>query len=54
MLNRIWIWLKTPRAVRLAQDKRRLQRAAIDAGCSRALAMRVVAGYFKSNLEDKP
>lgn len=54
MLNRIWIWLKTPRAVRLAQDKRRLQRAAMDAGCPRAIANRVVAGYFKSSLEDKP
>jgi hypothetical protein len=54
MLNRIWIWLKTPRAVRLAQEKRRLQRAAMDAGCSRSLAMRVVACYFKSSLEDAP
>ena len=54
MLNRIWIWLKTPRAVRLAQEKRRLQRAALEAGCSRALAMRVVASYFKPGLEDAP
>lgn len=54
MLNRFWIWLKTPRALRLAQEKRRLQRAAIDAGCSRALAKRVVAGYFNSRLEDAP
>ena len=54
MLNRIWLWFKTPRAVRLAQEKRRLQRAAMHAGCSRALAMRVVASYFKSSVEDAP
>ena len=54
MLERIWLWLKTPRAVRLAQEKRRLQRAAMDTGCSRALALRVVSGYFKSSLEEKP
>jgi hypothetical protein len=54
MLKRFWHWIKTPRAVRLAQEKRRLQRAAMDAGCSRALAIRVVAIYFKSELEEKP
>ncbi|MBW8467285.1 MAG: hypothetical protein K0M67_03385 [Thiobacillus sp.] len=54
MLERFWHWIRTPRAVRLAQDKRRLQRAAMDAGCSRALANRVVASYFKNGLEESP
>lgn len=54
MLERLWHWIKTPRAVRLAQEKRRLQRAAMDAGCTRAQAKRVAASYFKSGLEDSP
>lgn len=53
MLERLWHWIKTPRALRIAQEKRRLQRAAMDAGCSRALSVRVVAIYFKNDLEEK-
>lgn len=36
-----------PAALRLARDKRRLEIAAIEAGCSRSVATRVVAIYFR-------
>lgn len=46
MIKRLLYWAKTPRAVRLAQDKRRLESIARAAGCSRTQASRITAAYF--------
>jgi len=35
-----------------AQEKRRLERVAQEAGCSRAMAVKVASLYFKKTLED--
>ncbi|KWT64453.1 MULTISPECIES: hypothetical protein [unclassified Variovorax] len=43
---------RAPDPVRLAQDKRRLQRVARDAGVSRAQAIRIASHYFKKPLKD--
>lgn len=44
-------WLLMP-ALGLAQEKRRLQRIAQDAGASRAVATRIASSYF-STLRDQ-
>lgn len=48
-ISRGWHWLMTPRRVRVAAEKRRLQRAAQDAGCSRTQAMHVVSNFYKNH-----
>lgn len=52
MTKRLWLWFTTPRAVRLAQDKRRLEHIARDFGCSRTQATRIVNAYFRKSLEE--
>jgi hypothetical protein len=49
------IWrLRTPRDVRLAMDKRRLERVAQQAGAPRAMAVTIASRFFRNDLEDVP
>lgn len=46
--------LSKPRDVRLAMDKRRLERVAQDAGAPRAMAVKIASRFFKNDLENRP
>nr|WP_326532190.1 hypothetical protein [Rhodoferax sp.] len=46
MFSRLWAWATTPRAVRLAQQKRRLESIARAAGCSRRQAANIARAYL--------
>lgn len=50
MFKRLWVQLTTPNTVRMAQEKRRLERIARDTGCSRKQASSIVAAYFEKPL----
>lgn len=41
--------ITTPRRVRLALDKRRLERIAQDAGAPRAMAVKIASQFFKND-----
>lgn len=45
-------WLQPE--LRLAAEKRRLERVCKDCGASRAVAVRIVATYFAKGLRDGP
>lgn len=47
-------WIKTPRALRLAQQKRRLQRIAFECGCSVSQSKKIAALFFKNDLGKRP
>lgn len=52
-LSRLAARFTVPRAVRIAQDKRQLQAAAQEAGCSKSQAMKIVSLYFQKRLESQ-
>lgn len=52
MFKRLWLRLTTPSAVRLAQNKRRLEHIAKSQGCSRTQAARIASEFFGNQLAD--
>lgn len=47
-IKALWHRLTTPRAVRLAQDKRRLVAVAQQAGCTRSQARKIAKDFLGS------
>jgi hypothetical protein len=52
-LSRLLPRSKTSAVIDLALKKRELQRVAQEAGCSRAMAIKVASLYFKKDLESR-
>lgn len=53
-LRRLIGRLGTPQEVRLAMDKRRLERVAQEAGAPRAMAVKIASQFFRNDLENRP
>lgn len=52
MLNRLRQWL-TPKPLRIARDKRRLEMLLAAAGLSRKARMRIISDYFIDKTDQK-